>query len=59
MLYSDEKMYIMELKTLGALPLWFVKIINEMRIYPTSFSKIGKIYEKDFKELNYINVASM
>lgn len=48
-LYSKEKFYIMELKTLGALPLWFVKIINELEIFPTSFSKIGKIYEKNLK----------
>lgn len=58
-LYNNENMYIMELKTLGALPLWFVKIINEMHIYPTSFSKVGKIYEKDFNKLNYTDVASM
>lgn len=58
-LYNNENMYIMELKTLGALPLWFVKIINEMHIYPTSFSKVGKIYEKDFNELNYTDLASM
>ena len=53
-LYGNEKFYIMELKTLGALPLWFVRAINELKIYPTSFSKIGKIYEEKIKEEEYI-----
>lgn len=56
-LYSNNKIYIMELKTLGALPLWFVKVINEMNIYPTSFSKIGKIFEKNFKDIRTLNAS--
>ena len=44
----------MELKTLDALPLWFTKIINELKIYPTSFSKYGKIYMKKVKEEQYV-----
>lgn len=39
-----ENGYIMEVKTLNGLPLWFNKILDELRIYPTSYSKIGKIY---------------
>lgn len=49
-MYFDEKTYIMELKTLGALPLWFVKILSELEIYPSSFSKYGSIYKKMLKE---------
>ena len=45
-LLLDEDVYVMEIKTLGALPLWFIKILNDNKIYPTSFSKYGKIYEK-------------
>lgn len=45
-LLLDEEVYVMEIKTLGALPLWFTKILNENKIFPTSFSKYGRIYEK-------------
>ena len=36
--------YIMELKTLGTIPLWLVKIINELNIKPVVFSKYGTAY---------------
>mgnify|MGYP003571390627 CR=1 FL=1 len=38
--------YIMEIKTLESVPIWFNKILDELNIYPTSYSKIGKIYTK-------------
>ena len=37
--------YIMEIKTFNSIPLWLNKILDELKIYPISFSKIGKIYE--------------
>ena len=44
--------YIMEVKVIGALPLWFVEILNKLEIYPTSFSKYGNVYkEKLIKEM--------
>lgn len=49
-LYFKDKMHIMEIKTLGALPMWFIKVLSEMNIYPASFSKYGSIYEKNMKE---------
>ncbi|MBP3255235.1 MAG: polyphosphate polymerase domain-containing protein [Clostridia bacterium] len=36
--------YIMEVKTLGALPMWFVDILNETNVTPGSFSKYGTAY---------------
>lgn len=36
--------FIMEVKTLGAMPLWFVKILNECKIMPCGFSKYGEAY---------------
>ncbi|MBQ9011169.1 MAG: polyphosphate polymerase domain-containing protein [Bacilli bacterium] len=45
-LYKEEKFYIMELKSLKALPLWFVEILSKLKIYPQSFSKYGNIYKK-------------
>lgn len=39
-----EECYIMEIKTLGAIPLWLCKILDNNRIYPISFSKYGNVY---------------
>ena len=50
-LYSKEKIYIMELKSLASVPMWFVKILSECKIYPKSFSKYGNIYKQLKEEL--------
>ena len=51
-LYQEDKSkllfnkgYIMEFKTFNGIPLWLNDILNQLKIYPTSFSKVGKIYE--------------
>lgn len=38
---------IMEIKVTQNVPLWLVRILSELKIYPSSFSKYGKIYEKN------------
>ena len=38
--------YIMEVKTLGSFPIWFVNLLSILKIYPTSFSKYGNVYQK-------------
>ena len=50
--YFKDKKYIMEIKILGAMPLWLVRSLSELKIYPTSFSKYGSIYQKELKERN-------
>jgi len=35
---------LMELKAHGAFPMWLVKILGELKIYPQSFSKYGRVY---------------
>lgn len=50
--YNEEKFYIMELKSLNAMPLWFTEILSELKIYPKSFSKYGNIYKKLKEEYN-------
>ena len=50
--FKDDHNIIMEVKANGALPLWLVKIMSELKIYPQRFSKIGKIYERIRKESN-------
>ena len=46
----DYKYYVMEVKTLGSMPLWFVEILSELKIYPVSFSKYGEVYKKEVKK---------
>lgn len=46
-LYFDNPHYIMEVKTLGSMPLWFTRILSEEKIYNKSFSKYGNIYKKE------------
>ncbi|QUO33256.1 polyphosphate polymerase domain-containing protein [Faecalicatena sp. Marseille-Q4148] len=37
--------YLMESKIMGATPLWFTKLLSDLDIYSTSFSKYGNIYK--------------
>ena len=37
---------IMEIKSLDAIPIWLVKVLSELKIYPDSFSKYGNVYTK-------------
>lgn len=43
----DEGVYIMEIKSKEAMPLWLVKIMNYLEIYPTTYSKVGNIYKRE------------
>jgi hypothetical protein len=35
---------LMEIKTLGGMPMWMVRALSESKIYPTTFSKYGVCY---------------
>ncbi|MGM0217131.1 polyphosphate polymerase domain-containing protein [Enterococcus sp. AZ126] len=37
---------LMEVKALGAYPIWFSEILAELEIYPTSFSKYAQTYQR-------------
>ncbi len=43
----DDKLYLMEIKSASAMPLWLTHTLSKNKIYPTSFSKYGKEY-KDY-----------
>lgn len=45
-LILPEDKVLMELKTIGALPLWMTEILTKQRIYQTSFSKYGTVYQQ-------------
>lgn len=56
MLLNDGE-YLMEVKTLGGVPIWFSHLLSDLKIYSRSFSKYGKIYEKKIKmERMMVNV---
>lgn len=40
----EKDKYIMEVKTLGAMPIWFVYILNQLKVCPCGFSKYGEAY---------------
>ena len=42
-------LYLMEIKFENAMPLWLCKILSEMKIYSTSFSKYGREYKEHCK----------
>ncbi len=48
--YFKEEMYMMEAKTLNSYPIWFTRILSDLKIYPISFSKYGNIYSNKIKE---------
>lgn len=37
---------LMEVKALGAYPVWFSDLLSELEIYPTSFSKYAQTYQR-------------
>lgn len=39
---------LMEIKVPGAFPMWLSRAINELGIFPTSFSKYGRAYQRTF-----------
>lgn len=39
-----ENKYLMEVKFLGSIPIWFTKILSDLKIYNTHFSKYGNEY---------------
>lgn len=45
-LLLENRERIMEVKILGAMPLWFVHILSKFEIYSSSFSKYGSVYTK-------------
>lgn len=48
----NNNLVLMEIKANYSFPLWLVKILSEMKIYKTSFSKYGLAYKKIVKEKN-------
>ena len=45
-----ENSYLMEIKIAGAMPMWLVKMLEELDVYPVSFSKYGTVYKNKLLE---------
>ena len=41
----DKNLYVLEIKTLGVIPMWFVEILSSYKLQPGHFSKYGVAYE--------------
>ena len=41
----ENGLYILEVKTAGAMPMWIAEMLTEFKIYPTFFSKYGTAYK--------------
>ncbi len=51
LLEEDER--LMEIKIPGAMPVWLSHILNDLEIYPVSFSKYGKGYQESLQQTYY------
>lgn len=49
-LLLPDNIYIMEIKILGAMPLWLTKILSENQLFSHGFSKYGVKYKRDAKD---------
>ena len=49
-----DVLMVMEVKTLGGMPLWLAHALSEFDIYPTSFSKYGVGYKKYILQRGYV-----
>ena len=41
-----DRLYLMEIKISGAVPMWFTRCLSDLHIYPVSFSKYGTEYKR-------------
>lgn len=53
----DNKTFLMEVKCIGSMPLWLSHALSELKIYPVSFSKYGKVYQKGLIEERVLKIS--
>jgi hypothetical protein len=53
--FLHDGQYLMEIKTSGGMPLWMCRLLGDLRIYPTSFSKYGEYYKEYILGTDVIN----
>ncbi|HWT76106.1 MAG TPA: polyphosphate polymerase domain-containing protein [Mobilitalea sp.] len=55
----EEDQKLMEIKMPGTMPLWLAHILDELEIYPVSFSKYGKGYLLSEQQKNHMNAEGV
>ena len=50
-----DRLYLMEIKISGAVPMWFTRCLSDLHIYSVSFSKYGTEYKKYVMENQRMN----
>ena len=53
-IFEDDK-YIMEIKTLGAIPMWLARLLSELKLSPCGFSKYGEAYTQLVLNANQVS----
>lgn len=48
----NKDLAVMEIKCLGAMPLWISKELDRLQIYPASYSKYGEVYKLLHNQMN-------
>lgn len=43
---------LLEIKTLDAVPVWLSELLSRLSVYPSSFSKYGRIYQNMLADIN-------
>ncbi|MDE7325311.1 MAG: polyphosphate polymerase domain-containing protein [Lachnospiraceae bacterium] len=46
-----QEYQLLEIKAAGAYPMWLVKVLGDLNVYPVSFSKYGVIYKKELSRV--------
>jgi SPX domain protein involved in polyphosphate accumulation len=45
----EDDIYIMEIKTRDSIPIWFTKILSNLKLYPSGYSKYKEAYLRTLK----------
>jgi hypothetical protein len=53
----NDGQYLMEIKTAGGMPLWMCHLLDDLGVFPTSFSKYGQYYKDYILGTDYRNLV--
>ncbi len=55
----EDDTFLMEIKASGAIPIWLSDILCDEKIFPSSFSKYGRIYSEEISPDDILRKASI
>lgn len=56
--FFDTEKYLIEIKTMYSFPLWLSEILTRNAIYPVSFSKYGRIFQKSISDKQHTYIQN-